>query len=87
MKKRVLLKELENMGCIFIRHGGKHDLMNQQKNHVDPACPVECEAYSSGVKPEARLTGAKPISPGSKKKNKIESIPIGFYCETGNGNL
>jgi predicted RNA binding protein YcfA (HicA-like mRNA interferase family) len=25
MKRRVLLKELENMGCVFIRHGGKHD--------------------------------------------------------------
>ncbi len=25
MKRRDLIKQLEDMGCIFIRHGGKHD--------------------------------------------------------------
>ncbi|MBX3054712.1 MAG: type II toxin-antitoxin system HicA family toxin [Caldilineaceae bacterium] len=25
MKQRDLIKKLEAMGCVFIRHGGKHD--------------------------------------------------------------
>ena len=25
MKRRDLLKKLDDMGCIFVRHGGKHD--------------------------------------------------------------
>ncbi|WP_143755493.1 type II toxin-antitoxin system HicA family toxin [Gloeocapsopsis sp. IPPAS B-1203] len=25
MKRRDLIKKIEEMGCVFIRHGGKHD--------------------------------------------------------------
>jgi len=25
MKRRILIKKIEKMGCTFIRHGGKHD--------------------------------------------------------------
>ena len=25
MKRRELIKKIEAMGCVFIRHGGKHD--------------------------------------------------------------
>lgn len=25
MKRRDLIKQLEEMGCVFIRHGGNHD--------------------------------------------------------------
>jgi predicted RNA binding protein YcfA (HicA-like mRNA interferase family) len=39
MKKRVLLKELENMGCIFIRHGGKHDWYQNPNTKVSQPVP------------------------------------------------
>ena len=25
MNRRTLIKQIENSGCVFIRHGGKHD--------------------------------------------------------------
>lgn len=25
MKRRELIREIEKMGCVFIRHGGRHD--------------------------------------------------------------
>ncbi len=25
MKRRLLIKRLEEMGCVLVRHGGKHD--------------------------------------------------------------
>jgi len=25
MKRRLLVKKLEEMGCVLVRHGGKHD--------------------------------------------------------------
>ena len=39
MKKRVLVKELENMGCIFIRHGGKHDWYQNPNTKVSQPVP------------------------------------------------
>ena len=39
MKKRVLLKELENMGCIFIRHGGKHDWYQNPNTKISQPVP------------------------------------------------
>jgi predicted RNA binding protein YcfA (HicA-like mRNA interferase family) len=39
MKKRVLLKELENMGCIFIRHGRKHDWYQNPNTKVSQPVP------------------------------------------------
>ena len=34
MKRRDLVKELENIGCVFIRHGGKHDWYQNPKTKV-----------------------------------------------------
>jgi len=39
MKKRVLLKQLENMGCVFIRHGGKHDWYQNPKTKMAQPVP------------------------------------------------
>jgi len=39
MKRRDLLKELENMGCVFIRHGGKHDWYQNPKTKVPQPVP------------------------------------------------
>jgi mRNA interferase HicA len=39
MKRRVLLKELENLGCVFIRHGGKHDWYQNPNTKVSQPVP------------------------------------------------
>lgn len=37
MKRKELVKQLEDTGCIFIRHGGKHDwYQNTQTKVVQP---------------------------------------------------
>ena len=33
MKRRDLLRELEHMGCVLIRHGGKHDWYQNPKTN------------------------------------------------------
>ena len=39
MKRRDLVKEIENMGCVFIRHGGKHDWYQNPKTKVSQPVP------------------------------------------------
>jgi len=39
MKRRVLLKELEDMGCVFIRHGARHDWYQNPKTKVSQPIP------------------------------------------------
>jgi predicted RNA binding protein YcfA (HicA-like mRNA interferase family) len=39
MKRRDLVKELANMGCVFIRHGGKHDWYQNPKTRVSQPVP------------------------------------------------
>ncbi len=39
MKRRDLVKDLENMGCVFIRHGGKHDWYQNPKTKVSQPVP------------------------------------------------
>jgi predicted RNA binding protein YcfA (HicA-like mRNA interferase family) len=39
MKRKELLKEIESMGCVFIRHGGKHDWFQNPKTKVSQPVP------------------------------------------------
>lgn len=39
MKRKELIKILEGMGCIFIRHGGKHDWYQNPKTKVSQPIP------------------------------------------------
>lgn len=39
MKRRDLIKRLEKMGCIFIRHGGKHDWYQNPNTKVSQPIP------------------------------------------------
>ncbi|HVS81385.1 MAG TPA: type II toxin-antitoxin system HicA family toxin [Pyrinomonadaceae bacterium] len=37
MKRRELIKTLEEMGCVLVRHGGKHDwYLNPQTKQTQP---------------------------------------------------
>jgi predicted RNA binding protein YcfA (HicA-like mRNA interferase family) len=39
VKQRDLIKKLEEMGCIFIRHGGKHDWYQNPRTKVSQPVP------------------------------------------------
>ncbi|MGK7880603.1 MAG: type II toxin-antitoxin system HicA family toxin [Crocosphaera sp.] len=39
MKRRDLIKKLEKMGCIFVRHGGKHDWYQNPKTKISQPIP------------------------------------------------
>lgn len=39
MKRRELIKKLEEMGCVFIRHGGKHDWYQNPKTKISQPVP------------------------------------------------
>lgn len=39
MKRRDLVRELEKMGCVFIRHGAKHDWYQNPNTRVSQPVP------------------------------------------------
>jgi mRNA interferase HicA len=39
LKRRDLIKEIETMGCVFIRHGGKHDWYQNPTTKVSQPVP------------------------------------------------
>ncbi|MBE9034630.1 type II toxin-antitoxin system HicA family toxin [aff. Roholtiella sp. LEGE 12411] len=39
MKRRDLISKLEEMGCIFVRHGGKHDWYQNPVTKISQAVP------------------------------------------------
>ncbi|MBI5309177.1 MAG: type II toxin-antitoxin system HicA family toxin [Planctomycetes bacterium] len=39
MKRRDLIKRITEMGCIFIRHGGKHDWYQNPKTKTSQPVP------------------------------------------------
>lgn len=43
MKRRDLISKLEEMGCIFVRHGGKHDWYQNPITKISQAVPRHTE--------------------------------------------
>jgi mRNA interferase HicA len=39
MKRRDLIQQLEAIGCVLVRHGGKHDWYQNPKTKVSQAVP------------------------------------------------
>lgn len=39
MKRKELIRELEKMGCVLIRHGAKHDWYQNPKTKVSQPVP------------------------------------------------
>ena len=39
MKRRELIKKLNKMGCVFIRHGGKHDWYQNPRTKISQPVP------------------------------------------------
>jgi len=43
MKRRELVREIESMGCVFIRHGGRHDWYQNPATHACQPVPRHAE--------------------------------------------
>jgi mRNA interferase HicA len=43
MKRRDLIKKVEELGALFIRHGGKHDWFQNPKTRVSQPIPRHSE--------------------------------------------
>jgi len=39
VKQRDLIKKIEDMGCVFIRHGGRHDWYQNPETKVSQPIP------------------------------------------------
>ncbi|MDZ7956327.1 MAG: type II toxin-antitoxin system HicA family toxin [Aulosira sp. DedQUE10] len=50
MKRRDLISKLEEMGCIFVRHGGKHDWYQNPITKISQAVPRHREIKEQLVK-------------------------------------
>ncbi|OGL52853.1 MAG: addiction module toxin, HicA family [Candidatus Schekmanbacteria bacterium RIFCSPLOWO2_12_FULL_38_15] len=43
MKRKELIKKIETKGCIFIRHGGRHDWYQNPRTKVSQPLPRHTE--------------------------------------------
>jgi predicted RNA binding protein YcfA (HicA-like mRNA interferase family) len=43
MKRRDLIKKVEELGAVFIRHGGKHDWFQNPKTRISQPIPRHSE--------------------------------------------
>ncbi|MBN1943531.1 MAG: type II toxin-antitoxin system HicA family toxin [Phycisphaerae bacterium] len=45
MKRRDLIKQIEDMGCVLLRHGGKHDWYQNPETHACQPVPRHREIH------------------------------------------
>jgi predicted RNA binding protein YcfA (HicA-like mRNA interferase family) len=50
MKRAELIREIERMGCVLIRHGGKHDWYQNPETKVSQPVPRHREIADSLAK-------------------------------------
>ena len=39
MKRKALIRDIQQLGCIFIRHGGKHDWYQNPRTKISQPIP------------------------------------------------
>ncbi|MCB0060907.1 MAG: type II toxin-antitoxin system HicA family toxin [Caldilineaceae bacterium] len=57
MKRIDLIKTIEEMGCVLVRHGGKHDWYANPKTNVSQAVPHHREINEHLARRIIRLLG------------------------------
>ncbi|MHC5773907.1 type II toxin-antitoxin system HicA family toxin [Nostoc sp.] len=57
MKRRDLISKLEEMGCIFVRHGGKHDWYQNPITKISQAVPRHREIKEQLAKHIIKMLG------------------------------
>lgn len=50
MKRKDLIRTLEGMGCVFMRHGGRHDWYQNPKTNISQPIPRHSEIQDSLAK-------------------------------------
>lgn len=57
MKRAELIKKIESMGCVLIRHGGKHDWYQNPNTKVSQPVPRHREITDSLAKYIIKMLG------------------------------
>ncbi len=57
MKRKDLIKKIEGMGCIFIRHGGRHDWYQNPKTKISQPIPRHQEINNNLAKHIIKILG------------------------------
>jgi mRNA interferase HicA len=59
MKRRDLIKKVEELGAVFIRHGGKHDWFQNPKTRISQPIPRHSEINEMLAKSIIKKLGEK----------------------------
>ena len=59
MRRRDLIKKIEEAGAVFIRHGGKHDWFQNPQTKVSQPVPRHTEIYEMLAKHILRKLGVR----------------------------
>lgn len=67
MKRRELVQKIEEMGCILIRHGAKHDWYQNPRTRMSQPVPRhrEVNEFLAAVNPEKTLLKAELHRPAN----------------------
>ena len=57
MKRTELIRKIESIGCVFIRHGGRHDWYQNKKTKVSQPIPRHREIVDSLAKHILKILG------------------------------
>jgi len=57
VKRKALIKKIEGMGCIFIRHGGRHDWYQNPKTKISQPIPRHQEINENLAKHIMKMLG------------------------------
>ena len=57
MKRKDLIKKIERMGCIFIRHGGRHDWYQNPETKISQPIPRHHEINENLAKHIMKMLG------------------------------
>jgi mRNA interferase HicA len=63
VKQRDLIKKLEQMGCVFIRHGSKHDWYQNSQTKVSQPVPRHREINERLAKHIIKMLSSENIKP------------------------
>ena len=57
MKRTALIKQIQNMGCVLLRHGAKHDWYQNAKTKISQPVPRHNEITESLARHILKMLG------------------------------
>ncbi|MBI5409842.1 MAG: type II toxin-antitoxin system HicA family toxin [Nitrospirae bacterium] len=61
MKRKDLIRKIEEIGCIFIRHGGNHDWYQNPETRVSQPVPRHSEINENLAKHIVKMLSKKNV--------------------------